>query len=640
MILRDIFTDIKEIFDFEYEKNPNGSYRVNTVIRKLVYPELYLCETYSDNDICYYLANYDYSYQSIPNIRNSFSELMNHTTMHNRFPIVYFSEQIDINKMYEYYRMLINDRVSRDTSKKNLLSDFFNKIFTDDPSLNAQLKLICHFEYEFLTWIIIFSMFNNELAEKKFKEYAETHSYDMSNLSLSESSDRHRLSSYLYKEKKRLNKITSLTYIFSGLQIFIVIIPYIMFENNSLFSGIKGSIFCVTMLIFSVLLLLLRIYQSKCEIRSADLQTYHDYMDELPEIMPISYDDNGLKSLSIKPYNNSGDCNTSRETLRKSLKFVIYIILVMAVFLSFVIRSFPILIALVMFVVIVVMYADKRFHDSLVRTVYDTKTSKKGEDINQWKGIAKIYRWEYERTGFDPKDRYYQNTMHTHSSSCYKHIFLIAHERLRYNLYVYTITLLYLSLLLLLVVSLNIFLGDAVTYYLKFNSVTSLNILITFYLLGIGIYSITALIVSRTNYGNLSLLAFASNHAEDNPSWAEKTFLSLYARGIIRNTDWMRGIFTYNVSLFEQDCTIEDIFPETDRMLFYHRQFVFKNNAKITLWMVYGILISVFVWHMGLYNLILPISALCIAVYIYLCKSGLDKIHKKKIIRYINSLSD
>ena len=38
MILRDIYKELGEIFDFKYEKNSNGSVRVNTVIAHLVYP--------------------------------------------------------------------------------------------------------------------------------------------------------------------------------------------------------------------------------------------------------------------------------------------------------------------------------------------------------------------------------------------------------------------------------------------------------------------------------------------------------------------------------------------------------------------------------------------------------------------------
>ena len=52
-ILRDIYLEIGEIFAFPYEKNQNGSYRVNTIIRNLVYPELFNKKEDNENEIIY-----------------------------------------------------------------------------------------------------------------------------------------------------------------------------------------------------------------------------------------------------------------------------------------------------------------------------------------------------------------------------------------------------------------------------------------------------------------------------------------------------------------------------------------------------------------------------------------------------------
>lgn len=637
MTLRDIFIDIGNIFELNYEKNLNGSYRVNTVIKYLVYPELYMDKTYSENEICHYLANPDFSYQNIPNIRNSFSELMNNTKTHNRFPIIYFCEQIDIEKLYSYYKNLIT---SLDSYKKNILDDFLKEILSNEPTFYAHLKIICVEKYEFLTWIIIYSMFNKELAEKKFDTFTETREINISNLSISESSERHKLSSYLYNEKTKLNNITTLTFILSAMQIFFALMPYVLRSKSDILNDNTNGLFCIALLLFSLLTLIVRTKQTKHELSFADLQTYHNFMDEMPDDSLSKKIKNDITSFKIEPFNNLSNCNTSRDRLRNALKIIIYIVLALSILLSFALNSFPILVALAFLFIIIVMFVDKHFHDSLTRLVYDGNTAQKGDTLNQWRGLAKIYKWEYKRTHFDSKHEYYKNVIHVHSASCYKHIFLIAHERLRYNLYIYTIILVYFNLLFILIVSLNMFLGGTVIKYMRFKDVTTLNLLVTLFLLAIGIYTITTLIISRTSYSNLSLLAYASTHAEINPSWSEKTFLSLYARGIIKDTDWMRGLFTYNVSLFEKGITIENIHPETDRMLFYHRQFVFKNNAIITMSLLYCILLAVLVWHFEMYILALPITFGCILIYTYLDKYGLDKINKKRIIKKINELLD
>lgn len=122
MVLRDFFTELEDIFDFHFEKNRNGSYRVNTVIASLVYPSLYEDGSFPESDLRYFLANPQDSYQNYPNIRNSFSELMNPKESSHRFPILEFSNQIDILQMYEYYGILCSDLMNH--SPENIRNCF------------------------------------------------------------------------------------------------------------------------------------------------------------------------------------------------------------------------------------------------------------------------------------------------------------------------------------------------------------------------------------------------------------------------------------------------------------------------------------------------------------------------------------
>lgn len=103
------FTQLGDIYDFHFEKNRNGSYRVNTVIKELIYEDLYTSADFNESQIGYFLANDDLSYQNYPNIRNSFSELMNPKDNSNRFPVLEFADSIDIGKMYLYYNTLTNN---------------------------------------------------------------------------------------------------------------------------------------------------------------------------------------------------------------------------------------------------------------------------------------------------------------------------------------------------------------------------------------------------------------------------------------------------------------------------------------------------------------------------------------------------
>ena len=153
MVLRDIFIELGEIFSFNYEKNQNGSYRVNTIIANIVYPSLYNNKEYSEGDICYFLKNTDYTYQHYPNIRNSFSELMNPKDNSKRFPVVEFADTLEIDNMYLYYKDLIQN-LNHDNMLK--LEAFIERIMNSEIMLHSKLKLVCRENYEFITWIIVF----------------------------------------------------------------------------------------------------------------------------------------------------------------------------------------------------------------------------------------------------------------------------------------------------------------------------------------------------------------------------------------------------------------------------------------------------------------------------------------------------
>lgn len=119
------FTQLGDIYDFHFEKNRNGSYRVNTVIKELIYDDLYTPSDFNESQIGYFLANDDLSYQNYPNIRNSFSELMNPKDNSNRFPVLEFADSIDIGKMYLYYNTLTNNL---EQEKQDALCNFIDKV--------------------------------------------------------------------------------------------------------------------------------------------------------------------------------------------------------------------------------------------------------------------------------------------------------------------------------------------------------------------------------------------------------------------------------------------------------------------------------------------------------------------------------
>lgn len=638
--LRDIYLELGDIFHFSYEKNPNGSYRVNTVIRNLIYPELYMSKAHSSHDICYYLANPDFSYQAYPNIRNSFSELMNPKGTGNRFPVIFFCNEIEIPKMYQYYEERIAEVSAQTPDTHNKISTFLNHIFESDPTFFAKLKLSCSKDHEFLTWIIVFAMFNAELANEKYENHLETFSIQLADLSISESGERHVLSAYLISKKEKLDYRRKIMYLLCTIEIFFAFLPFILSDEHLYYTAFTGNTFCLLLLGLTFILLLLRVKQAKSEHTYSDLQTYHDFMDEIQDEEIEQQIRDGKKEIEIIPFKNTSGIHIARSKLRSILKIVLYLLLAFSVAVSILANSFPILLTWVSITIIGIMYTDRFFNDYSFHIYYDKLTGIQKEKPKHWRGLAKIYRWEYEKTKFDIKDDYYKTVVHVHSGSCYRHIFLIAYERLQYNLYIYNVVLIYFTAIFLILETLSVFLGDVMIQYLRLPNTATFHIIISIYILAIGLYTLTTMMTSASDYEYLSKLSFASRQAEQHPHWAEKLFLYLHARGIIRNIDWMRGVFNYNMALFEQEYKAEDIFPESDRMQFYHRHIVFRSVAKITIALSYVAALSLFVWHFQMWFLFLPITTFCIILYAYLYYDGLNKIHRTRIIKEINQLSE
>ena len=639
LTLRDIYLDIGEIFEFPYEKNQNGTYRVNTIIRSIIYPELYTTNKHSSNDIGYYLANPDCSYQSIPNIRNSFSELMNPKKNSNRYPVLFFCDEIEIPAMYRYYESRISVLKEHSSESYHRLQDFLSGIFEQDTAFHARLKLSCEKDFEFLTWIILFSMFQEELINQKYEAYLHTLSAQLASLSISESGERHKLSAALIAKKNKLAFRKNMMYLLCVIELFLALLPLVIPDDHRFHSLFIGSFFCLVLLTLTLILLLLLIKQAKSEHKYADLQTYHDFMSEFTDNEIEAQLRDGIDNISIEPFCNTSHSNTSRNNFRIMMKLTLYVLLVIAIVVSLVFRSFPILLTWVSLSILSVIYADRWFNDYTSRTFYDRKTLEPNEKAKTLRGLAKIYQNEYRKTHFNLDDKYYESIVHVHSGTCYRHIFLIAYDRLKYNVYVYNVVLAYFTAVFLLLEVLIVFLNDTMTKYLQLPNAATFNIIVSLYILVIGIYTLTTLMISTPNYEYLSKLSYASRQAEKHPEWAEKIFLSLYSRGVIRDIDWMRGTFTYNMACFEDDKYIEDIFPESDRMMFYHRHITFRPVAKITISLSYVAIVSLIVWHFRQYYLLLPLTIFCLLLYLYMYKTGLNKLSQKRIIREIQMLS-
>lgn len=638
MILRDFFTELEDIFNFHFDKNKNGSYRVNTIIASLVYPDFYQDKNYSTNDLRYFLAHPDDSYQNYPNIRNSFSELMNPKANSHRFPILEFCNQLDVSKMYAYYDNLCCQLMDNSKDNYQHLLSFLKRVAEDDPIFYAKLKLICNKPHQFLTWILIFSMFNSELANEKFENFLKSKETFIPEISISESDVRHKLSTIIQKKRHHLNLITILLIILNGIMIICSLVPYFLSSESIYFKiGSSRSLFYLFLLAFSILLLLLWKYHTFIAQQCANLQSIHDNMDIFPSTPAALNQILVQPKITIKPFQNESISHRKRNHTRKFLTPFSIGLSLLAIIPTLQLNSFPLLIAVTAFSIVGVLYVDLIIHNYRTRTYYDLLTEPAGTKGNQYRGLAKIYRWEYEKTGFQLQNEYYDNPVQIHSATCYKHIFYIAYDRINWSLIYRHNLFLWFNICILFLEALSLF-WDNITSYLHLPDITFFYLFITIYLVALGIYNTSTLIYDSNSYNHLSLLAYGSSHAEDNAHGAERLFLSLRAKGVIQEADWVRGVSTYCMALFEKGYSAEMIFPESDRMQFQHRTYQLKSLLFYTICAGSVVLFSVLVWHCGLYWFILPLAIFAPLTYWLLSKFYLPRRHRKKIIKEIQKL--
>lgn len=144
-----------------------------------------------------------------------------------------------------------------------------------------------------------------------------------------------------------------------AIEIFLAFLPFIIPDNHRLHSLFMGSSFCLTLLVLTFLLLLLHIKQAKSEHAYSDLQTYHDYMSEIPdeELEAQLQADN--TEVSIVPWRNMSHSNMSRNNFRRNITILLYILLAVSLVASLWLRSFPILVTWGSLCVLVFIYADR-----------------------------------------------------------------------------------------------------------------------------------------------------------------------------------------------------------------------------------------------------------------------------------------
>ncbi len=636
MVLRDFFTQLGDIYDFHFEKNRNGSYRVNTVIKELIYDELYTSADFNESQIGYFLANDDLSYQHYPNIRNSFSELMNPKDNSNRFPVLEFADSIDIGKMYLYYNTLTNNLVQE---KQDILCDFIDKVFEEDTILHARLRVICTSDYEYIVWIILNGMFNSQTFDSMLQKFVTAKKPSFEPVSISESSFKHRISHLLSKKNTHNRLFTGILVSLLIVEFILALTPNFIPEYNSI-STSERSIYSIIILIYSSLTILFWLFQTSYSLNYAELRTMYMYIDDYSEKDFDNYSESSfVKRLMTPIFKSHSKVDKSRDSLRHAGMVVLIIACSLALIPTFILQSFPILIGLWVMICLICMWIDRITNDKRYREYYDRLTSPKNTKPSEFRGLAKIYKWEYEKTGLNLNDSYYKDTVPLHCNTCYKNIFSMAYDRNKWALMNQHLILFFLNLFLVIFVIFNYLIGSKGRFF-RIPAAVDVNIFVLIYILSAGIFGIIVAITNNPKIQGIALLSHSIIHIESHPQDAEKIYTTMQCDNYIKEVDEARGIYLYDMAIFNNGGVVEDIVPESDRMLFAHRKCALNTFLGTTVCMLYVIVIMFFVWHTRQYKLFLPITGAFIPTYFFAILYIPKRISKKRIIKEIKKLYD
>lgn len=636
MILRDIFLTLETLFDLHYEKNANGTYRVNTIIKELVYPSLYTEQDFQDNEIGYFLANMEYSYQGEANIRNAFTELMRPKEKSNRYPTACFCDSIDVEKMYDYYQQLVQTACDMDGKKAEDIKNFIEDTLSAEEELKTKLQLFCHEPWQYITWIIIFSMFNSQLAYGKYEAYLKINASEYSSFHLSDTATRHTISSYLQKKRHHLSFFTISLIVANSLQLVYFVLPFILPENT-IESPMSSVPSCAFLLVLSTILLAARLNHMNMAKKYSILQTYYDNFDLNPKISGLLKNTQDYGKLQIKPYKITSHPHTQREQFRQRIRVATGISLVFCLIISILAQSFPFMLAGTCLICIVAMYLDRYYNQKNYSCYYDSLTMSDGEKPDSLRGMAKIYRREYEITQFNPEHEYYYTTAHVHSTTCFQHIFSMTYGRI-YNFILVTTTVLMGFNIMILCIAILYQLIPTMYIYLRVPSDTFFATFIVLFLIALSIINIIRLLGTNSNYMSLAQLAFASSYADQDITYTERVFLHLQSQGKIKEVDVARGIFSHSMEYIDKGLPLETIWPESDRMLYIHRVPTLRPWLISLSWLLFGFFFFIVVWHFQIYVLAIPSLSITLISNFIIEYFVLRNLHRERFIRAIKEL--
>ncbi len=584
----------------------------------------------------YYLIHPDESYPTGTKLSVFFSNLANKNYTGNEQPpaIRELLNSIDYDKLCAHLAGLIDFRCNTNADFITELQSYLSNILATDSMLTHYCTLFrCTSPSEYLATFLLYALFD----DVNFPPYASA-------IALAKSSEQKKPANStldlnnphfqkLMNDARRVNSLQSFTtytlIVLYSIQMLATIFSSVLISSYDE-TSIKGTLFSIVMLCTSIILTALRFIPFSLHKKYSDLSLVleHSVLDEKNNTYSITY-------------NHFQNCSESFNAIQRNRRLIITLFCMAGVFyvvLSFVFKSFPLLVSLVSLSFGGVMLIDNVLYDHTAYKKYDAYFSDpdSGHIPSSGCGMARMCSWDYDPRMDSFRHASY-NRLTNYSEDCIRHIYDQVSDHSKYSWYTLTAFIITLSSIGVIAEIMQLVKPDF--KYFRMPTASTLYSVSMILILLNGVLNILILLRARSHYQKMADFSFyAGNPDTDNLAVRHLFRHHLYA-GNISELAIARGIYNYNFCMFEQGTCTSDIQPPDDR---YHPMYIVNQKIHLITDVALCIFVAYFsmaVWHANnLHNIILlPVLAAIYAIWTFLLYPVIKYKSIKKYIHRLNS---
>lgn len=577
-----------------FSQNTNQYTDVDTILSFSVFKDSDLdklkAEASSISKPIFYIIRPDENFPTGSKLSVLFSNLANKNFTGKEQPpaIRQLLRSIDYDKMCSRIDLLINKKAEASESSITEIQSYCSDVLATDTSLTHYCALFkCSTPAEYLSTFLLYSLFDDTNFVSYATEVAAVKS-EQPQPSKSQTDLNNPHFQKLMCDARRINKLqeftTYLLITLYAIQMLAAIFTMSWGDRN-IEQNLKGAVFSIVMLCTSIILTALRFIPFSLHKKYADLSLIleHSVLDEDKNTYFISY-------------SHFQNCSKSFNKIQHGRRVLITIFCIISacyIAASFLLSSFPVLVALVSTTFGMFLLIDNVSHDKTAYRNFNASFSSDHKPDSK-NGLARICSWDYDKKVHSFRHNS-SNSLKNYSEECIRHIYDQIVDRSKYTWATLTAFIITLSSVGVIAEILQILLPDF--RYFRVPSPAMLYSVTMVILLVNGILNILILLRAKNHFQHMAEFSFyAGNPSSDDYGAAHLFRYNLYS-GNISDLEIARGIYNYNFCKFEQGVSPADIQPPDDR---YHPMYICRQKMRLITDIVLCFLVSYFsiaVWH-------------------------------------------